>query len=702
MNEELQGVLDLLENEAGKSPHLKSTQFATGVVSLEALSSDIHDIVSQDISDTDDRLQMLIGEAVPAMESAQFEAGLIAYGRAMDPSVSLVKQRATPETKANTSIINTVGIHDTLTDVEASMESYDGKSPSKTVAFSTAYNMFGIKQDEFSELFFPTYVMSPGQSSFSISIAVESVMTEILRNDGKPDKNKFNKIALIRAYATGEGLEVDKNTVIPVSNAKSASLLATTHNKTIVHPDTKESIVTAPYLFSKDIPVLNISQSPAQLAKGIMDGTDTLDPSVTLKNVTATLDSGAEVFEFDFTGFAGTGFTATFEGESKDIGLNFKTEMFAINVSAVKTTSGVVSPSLSALGEDATAYFKVVIKGDGNMAEGDISVYLNAFELIDVKDASGTSIPLDAGVGLTVANALADLTVVGYGLEAYTTNSNQRKVGQISTVDVYTNVYTVPFRSPVSALSPINDGGHKENDGNLLGALINNAGLRTSQSAMDTLNLYVARMTAHVNNGLNIVDLPISGIARHVVDPFFEVVDVNVSNKVDSQNSTERRNDIQSVISNHIIDVVTRMASDTGYKTAHAFNKNRMNANIGVAIGVGENLRSYIDPKLEIGDGYDVKIAFTSKHAMRDKIYVTFTDLSPNRTKAPDPLSFGSFAWSPEIVTDATRTLNGAVSRQLINTPAFRHFVNLPLFAALNVTGIQNALGQVVAQRHNV
>ncbi len=669
---------------------------AIGSVSLESFSHGQIENVRLELDNFEDNIDKSV-EDLDLFAAHSKKAALVAAGRAIAPVAGTGISRKLPNVDGLSVTVEARGISDALTPTEVSVESFDGKDPAKLAAFSYTFNAFATKQDAAGELLFPTYILGADQSALAMTVDIESIQSQVLRNDVNPDRNKFNKVSLIKAYRDSSLLNDDKNALIPVKDTKSESVLHVAQTTTIVHPDTKESIATAPILFGKRVPLLGICQTPGQLAKGIMDETDAIDPAMSLKAISAERDG--EQFLFDVSTFPGSNFTYSTQGDGKDIILNLSVDGFVISLDDVKTTGKVPSPVLSALNSGMKAYYNLVIHGEANGTDGDVQAFSSAFELTSLKDANGIEVDITADPGLTAKAELDKFVLKGYVLGAFATNSNLRKTGDLLTVATMTHLYSVPFRSPITVLAPVNEGGHVSNDSKFLRTMINKAGLRTSLGAIDAIDAHAAGLKEHLSNGLLISELPSNSVSKYAVDPFYENTNIDLATKVDSQNSTERIGDVKAAITNQVKDTVQRMASTTGYTVAHKFANPGIAVKIGVAIVCGEDIEGYLDTDMDLGDKFEVRVASTPNKKMIGKFYVTFVDLSASRNEEPSALAYGINAWSPEIVAEVTRSSNGAPVRALTVTPIFKHIVLLDILAEFSLTNIQTVLGKVSAIR---
>ena len=676
---------------------------ATGLSSLKSL--------------VDQTIELVLGQeefAGATFTDAQRNAATSIAALALDPTKarqSLSKLR--PVTDDASAIIvspDSLGVEDIVDPLSLGTEAFDGEAINNALYFSITYNLMAARQDKFGEAFYPTIAIDPTVSGASIESEYISLYNEITRSStGAADAGKFKKIPIVKAIYDNNLFATDKNKVIPVSRTSNASLLLT--SEAFIDKSGSEPIQTAPMLFGKDISLLGISQTDAQLAKGVMDNTDALDRRLALEKVyfsisgTVSTVATTDMFSFDASILPHSNFTYTPQGHNKSLGLSFETSNVYVNTSSTLTTSGATSSVLGTLPANHTIVLKVSLNGKSDAQIGDITVYSNVIEVIEVRDAAGNVLPTTSADYTAIMTALTGNTKLeGYTVEAYRTNSNLRTRGQLITSDRYKEIFTVPLRSGITVLAPVNNATGDDNDAARINSQVTYAGIRTSVHAVQTLVNFADTLRNITMNG-SVADAETIGVGRYHVSTYYSESNMDVSAYVDSIKSTDRISDIQAVLVNHIKNQVLTMAIDSNYLVANGVLRGAAGGKMTVIIGTDPKTAQYLtagEDRISLGDDFDAVVVSTPNLLVRSKLFVTFGVFDGNRNTTVNPLNFGQCFWAPTITTDVVRTVNGATARELLTMPRFLHVTNLPILHVTNITGVDAALAKVTANRHNV
>jgi len=600
-----------------------------------------------------------------------------------------------------------LGVYDIMDNATLSTEAYDSQSLNNALYFSIAYNLFAAKQDAFGEGFFPTIAIDPAMSGISVVTEVTSLYNDFERTiAGEKNRSKFAKTTLAKAIYDNNLFGGDRNKIIPVSRAQNAAFLLTALNR--VDPTT--NITTAPLLMGKEANLMGISQTDAQLAKGSMDATDSLDRTLNLESIIVELTAViatvtvVEHFRVPVGMLPHSNFTYTTQGEDKDLALAFDTSDVAFLTSATKQHNGATSAILATLPVGHKVKLHIKLAGDGNTQYGDVSVYVNVVEINSILDAAGNTLATNAADYVTIDTAFQTIKVVGYEAEAYVTNSNLRKQGQLVTIDTHEQLYSVPVRSGISVMMPVNSGG---NDDSRLVGQVQTTGYRMSLDAVNTLVSFTDNLGLLTTNGAN-TDIALMGVGRHHVDAYYSEVAMDMPLAVDSESSADRGEDIREALLGTIRDEVYRAYSDSKYNVAHSMLNGGEEVAVGVIIGTSTRIKNYLTSGtgsdiIELGANFKAKVVSTANKSIGDAMYITFSNhMSADRNTKVDPISFGQCLWAPTITSDVAVSRNGATSRQVQTHPRFLHIVNLPIMVRINVVNLAGVLGKVARNTHTV
>ena len=670
--------------------------------------------LQNDISNVIDSLGSITGADAASISPAGRQAAIMIAGASLC-SVESIKESIGNYRPSAESNIATVGselfMTDTLEATDISREAFDGMQTKNALYFSVAYNLLASRQDEFGEAFFPTIVIDPMQSGLVVENTFAVIMNEVTRS-ARNDKQKYNKIPLIKAMYDSELLTADKNKCIPVyKEDRSLDDLFLADFKSI-NKDTGFDILTAPLKVGEKISLLGISQTEAMLSKGEMDNTDALDRSIQLRRVYYTIkgktgvghdQDATETFFFDAGAFAYNNFMAAPQRHSKDMILNFATTAMIIRPDEIKQANGSASEIFKDLNQPGIEIkLEVSLTGNANTEYGDITVYPNLIKIIEIKNASGDVVPATDPIYTSVNDYIQKFEIIGYTVDAYRTNSNLRTMGHLLTIDRYKQEYQIKLRSGMNMMCPINNETGRENDIDYLNTQIQATQLRTSADAVTTLIKYAESLRSNISSGVA-KELEVSGIGRYSVHPYYKNISLNLADYVDSLKSTERLDDVRAAILNKINDEVVQMDIISNYGAAHRVANNNIPTKKTIIIGTDPRIKHYLagkEDRLVLSSDLDAVIVSTYNQDIAGKIFITYGVFNNDRSTVVNPLNFGNLVWAPTIATDVIRTIGGSTRRDLMTMPRYCHIVNLPILLEINLSDIENVIGKVSINNH--
>lgn len=686
--------------------------FASSNVAKAALAMEsIEPSVARELEGSIDGLRTAL-ESVAAdqkissgLTQAQMEAGITAGVIAGNVKAFLTQPKASGIALEGMNFIATapaVAGGDVSDRMRAALESYDESENRNAAAYSIAYNMQAARQDEFGEAFFPTIVVTPDQVGFSISIRIVTVYNEV-RRQITGDINDFGRRNIIEAVIDPTILRNDQTNIVPVYRDESKQNFV---DAALVAPYTTllddEEITTAPLAMGKTFSLLGISQTEALLETGLLDASDSIDPSMILQSVYLKLKGATaaddEVVKFNVSKLPYSNFTYAVQGNYRLANLNFPTEALKLD----KTTKQV-DGSVSALLADVqtgeyTVRLGVSVSGSVNLELATTNLFASGVRVVSVQNKDGVKIALDDAAVAPIVAALTTAEVVGYDLDARRTNLNRRQRGQLLDTTWNVQTYNVPLRAPITVPRPLTSG--DQNDSSDLAALITTTRIRASNAAVDEL-LRVADVLQDFSFNKDAVgDVPaILGTGRYLVKPFFEKHVLNVAAEVDSIKSADRAADISALIVNKLRDVVYRMYRDSGYKAAADALAGGVAPMPTVIVGTDPVLSRYINVVGDLrtlGGDFVPKIVSTLNQRMAGKIVLTFGVFGEGQDGVPNPLHFGNMAWKPELTLVLPLHRNGQTSKELTVQPSFLHVTHLPVLAVIEVEGIEDVIASKV------
>ena len=640
--------------------------------------------------------------SMEGISDAALDAGVIAAMAAGDP-IAYAERFMNPS-RVSTEGVNVVdatmsgagGNLDYAAPRHASLESFDERELRNGVAFSVGFNIGGSRQTPLAEAFFPTYTVSPDQAFIDVAVKKPVVMNEF-RHAVSGKAADFGYKNLAEAY-------IDANILADVSIRNIPVVLADNSNKDFFAPAAlytpvavKQSgvdVLTAPLRMNKTIDIIGISTVPGLVGNGIMDNSDALDSSITLDAIYLSAPNAAgddtDYIRFDTSRLPRRAFSKTVEGQYREMGLQFRTESLLITPETVNTDKTAPAVLKAVKDNDWTVRVKVNVDGTANVQYGNINVYASQLEVMSIVNAAGQEVSLASGPAKALVDLLALAKFTDYDVVSSRTNSNRRTSGLQADVQEFVDRHPITLGSPLSAPAPIT----APRDGTDLQVLNSMSNVRNTNQAITTLFNYAETLKAFVAAAAKGVMPEVEGAGRYLLHkPFYEEIDLKLDEEVNSLTSSDRAEDVSALIVNTIREVAYRMYVETGYQAALDIISGGAAQAPTLLIGTDPNLVRHIwvngDPRTA-GIAFQHQIVSDLDNRLKDTIFLTFT--RQEAVAGPDPLSFGTHAWTPPLASVVNVNKNGANIRQAMVQPRNRHINHLPVLVKINVSGLTKAL----------
>ena len=634
------------------------------------------------------------------MTSAQLEAGVMIAMAAKNPAL-YARAGYTNQVKSldgsPTVSFESSGIAGNLDyRSEHSLEAFDNRVLSEMIPYSIVFNVQAACQDEFSETFYPTVVVSPDFGGMDITIDRTTVFNSVTHNpNGKT--TDWNQRNLVEAVADASILADESTALIPFFRDGEANDFFVAPG--IITPTFFKvgtvSVKTNPLKVGPEIDLLGISQHPGLFGAGIIDHTDTIDNRIFIKNLymsaTNVLDAtDVTLFKFNVARLPRNAFNKSVEGRGREMDLNFRSSALVLDGETVGTDGDL--PDILALvrANSLTVRLNLSVSGHANVEFGTVQITGAIVNIEKITDEDRKEISLTEGVGLEITRELAKLQIFGFDPSARRTNSNRRTRGLLLNNIRETERFEIPLGAPISAPSPIGS----DRDTRDLDSLIAAARIRNSNNAMTTLLNYADTLRAYVENRrLGHGHPVIEGIGRHLVVPFYEEIDLDLVSSMNNIKSKDRAEDINAVFINAIRDVIYRMYRISGYQAAMDASSSggkKPTLLVGTDNIIQRHLMVTGDSRT-FGVGFeDVKIVTSLDARIDNKIVLALTRGGVNGQV--DPLGFGCMAWIPELTSSIVVQRDGATYQEAMVQPRSRHINNLPIMAVINVTGLSDVM----------
>lgn len=574
------------------------------------------------------------------------------------------------------------------------MEAFNDKELREHLPFSILFNIFASRQDDFSEMFFPTTVVPPDQAGLDVTVARMQVFNEV-RHAASGNKVDFGKRNLIDAAVDHTILADEHTRLVPVVQQDGSST-AKFVDAAVLAPFSVQvgqyAVPTSALKIDEEIDLIGISQYQPLLGAGVIDHSDDVDARVALDDLFLVLGA-SKAIKFPVNRLARSAFNKTVEGNSRATGLQFTSADLVIDKDT-KAADGTTIAGLSAIASgEYTVRLGLNVSGELNVEYGNVKVWAASVSVASIQDANGNTVPTSGGAGATIVAALAGLKVAGYTLRANRTNANRRTRGHLLDTVYETQRYTIPLGSPLSITSPVTtDGGRDAADQK---ALIAAARMRNSNNAVTAI-FAIADQLREATKGPKLPVGHVSGVGglgRFLVDAFFEEHELDLVQSINSIKSQDRALDISATLVNAVRDIAYRMYQSTKIQPAI----DAMTGTAGEApillVGTDQVLIRHLlvnGDSRTFGTVFDKAVVKASTdRRMYGKIVIS---MSRAGAEGPDPLTFGTHGWMSELIATMPVSRNGQVSKEATVQPRTLHINNMPVLAIINVKGLAKVL----------
>lgn len=574
-------------------------------------------------------------------------------------------------------------------------ESYSEAPLKELLSWSILFNAASARQDAFAEAWYPTVVVTPSEAGIALSVARSMVVNSPLHKlDGKP--NDFNRRNLIEAARNPAILEDESTRIYPVVY-EDGSVDDFFVDPALVQPRVVVidgfDVRTAPLKFGEKIGLINISTPDFLRSTGVMDLTDAVGNGSRLDKVYVKI--GSDVLAYNTRGLPYSGFVKSQEGSTRKVQLFFETEELVLTGDSL-TVSGT-APAVAALlkANDLTARIALSVTGSLDTQTSVLNLQGVYQGLASLLDKDGNPVGISDGVGKQVADALKAGEALCFELFAVRTNENRRQRGLLLDQLEERFIYTIPLTSPISVPSPIGSSRPAQH----LEALIAAQRMRCSNDAVTSLINFAGQLNDYMAGVRKKGAVPTIGAAgRLLVQPFYEKIEIDALQVVQSIKDKDRAQDIASLLTNTIKDLGVRMLIQSAYPAALAATLTGSKVPkliVGTDNLIAQHLMVQGDLRTFGVIFKDPVIVATLNEKMDGRIFVGLT--RENQTNIPDVLQFGWHAWIPELVSVVPVSRYGQTSNEAMVQSRYLHINNLPILGEIVVKNLSAALVERLA-----
>jgi BMFP domain-containing protein YqiC len=583
------------------------------------------------------------------------------------------------------------------------LESFDERELHNALPYSVAFNVYASRQDDLSETFFPTTVVTPDQAGIDLTVSRLLVFNEVIHSiTGK--KAEFNKKNIIDAYADYTILGDENTRLIPVllADASNAAVFAPAAVAASFYLELKGNLVhTAPLLMNQEIDLLGLSNDQYLIGLSVIDNTDSMDARITLDNLYINFGgANSKSVRFPTARFPRSAFVKSVEGNFREMNLQFITNNLVVSKDTVfnDLSAAAFLPAEITSG-GYVARLAVTVNGVANVEFGNIRLFPSQVSVDSVQDANGDDVDLTTGAGANIVTALAQASATAYDLHAYRTNLNRRERGLLSDTTYETERYTIPLASPISAPSPI----VAARDASDLKSLITICRVRNSNNAVTALLNYADTLRSYVQNAPRNNDsasaiVGIQGMGRYLVKPYYKEINLDLAEATSNIKSYEKAADIAMALVNSVRSLSYDAYQKSYYQPAMDAVTGGSGETPTLVIATDQVLVRHLmvsGDSRTFGTMFD---KFLVKSSPDKRLYNTIIgSFIREGVSGPDPLTFGTHAWIPELTSSVTVSRNNATVKEAMVQPRTLHICNLPVMFKINVQNLEQVLGERIA-----
>ena len=686
------------------SSAVSDKRIATLAIATENLGEAGTQTLTASYNNIESSLKAVAQEGKIAVESFQLEAATMAGMLATDPRLALeARFRSAPEG----AVIMGSGVPDSRPERGYALEAYDERDNRNSQLHSVIFNLLAPKQDEFGETLFPTIIVSPNEQGVTLAMKLFYVFNDFKRSTSGALAN-YGRKNIIRAYADTKILKNDLTKGVPVLRDGGADDNSDKFVDVADVPAWTEdlgssiSVTTGALKVDQKVDLIGISQTNELLASGVMGPTDSLDTFLRLKTIYIKVVDGAntDVIALDVSALPGSTYTFAPQGNYRRMILALDTDSLVLSPDTTK----INGQPLTALTELAThkARVQLTINGSASLDKGDGIVNGGQLELVALRNAADALVT--NGTFTALAAKLASAEVLGYVTEFYRANSNLRQRGQLVDTQTEYRVIPVNFRSPLSILAPTSR--DAADDSSALQTLIMTTGIRISNEAVNAVNRFLTQLKGYKAVADTAGNLPeMTAIGHYLVKPVYFEETVELDKTVNTLRSADKFKDIRASLLEKIRYYATEMFRTSEYGAALQVMSGNTAQKPTVIVATDPLLHNYLIQDGDIrtlGENFEVKIVSTLADGMAGKIVVTFGVFDQTRNTAVNPLNFGNMLYSPEVVVNLPISRDGQTSKELMVSPRFAHYVNLPVATLLNVSGLPKVLNKTAIDNNPI
>lgn len=680
---------------ASLSQHLEAiqveSQYAGQEITQAAVSMESNHEQDMIINSVANDLRSLIKDketkAGFSFEEYQIDAGVIAGIISADPKTLVQSKLRVPEHRGT--LNQAAGIDGPL-GRQFSMESYNEADIRSFQKSSVIFNLQASAQTPFAKMFYEPILLDPTEAGLTFPITLTLVFNEYMHStDGSAVKPGRRNV--VRGFVNPKILENKLTALVPVVRDSEKG----NNTKYFVDPalvaPRQESlgggivVNTAPLKVDEEVNLIGISQTNRALNSGIAGFTTTIAPAIRLRSVYAKF--GGEVYEIPTYDLPGSVFAPAQQGDSRRVELTLDTRSAVIKAETLLENGE--KPTENADLWDYNIRIGFFLTGYVVLDRGATRIGKSITQLVSVTDQNNK--PVSKEVQEKIAAIVDAGEIIGYVLDASSENLDLRQNGLLIESKTHNMMVTVPYRHPISSVTSTYEG-QTDTDKSLtdLVALHNmaadGAAVERLFEVADTLRNY----TAIPDDQGDFPMLECVGALAGIIPTYYED-QISAASLVDGTRSANRAEDIKAALLEYIHVIAMNLIEKSEYIAVAKALTGNDKFKPTIIVGTDIVLHSYLSGKFGCEferEEYDIKFEKTVNQDVRGKIFISMSHAAEGNSTTLNPLGFGNYIYSPELVSNLNKSVDGQHSRYLTVTPRYLHVWNLPILAVVTVTDV--------------
>jgi hypothetical protein len=558
-------------------------------------------------------------------------------------------------------------------------ENFDNADPEAVMAINFEVNASEQVQDPSVEEFFPTIEVDPAVAALKVTLSTTYLQNSRKRLIGAP---ALESTPLITAMFDLNG-PLGKNELNLVPVVMDGGHIVTEFKKSVVHPETGETIETGPFELGVAVDVIAESQTDVMLTDGVFDEKTILATLPTVESVAVETTSkdadGNDVTDYvnlDVSGLEGVVWKDGVTGREQSIELKINGSK-RFNLAQLSAYDGSETKGLSNLSVDYSVEINFLVDGEGSL-QAPLTARVSGVQLVGVYDAAGKLVANDANDDVTaIVAAVNSISPKGINYALFIPNKALEKDGSYLVSKTYTKILEIVPMKPQSIESTILKG-ITINDNLDINNLIAYTYSIATVAGLITLDKSIAKWKTDIAGNVPLSATGITFPLVELVDAYFTSEEFRVKDMMDSVESGTKRDALKSAFEDFIGIRFENMTLVTGYGRV----ANEAKIAYKPSLMVPPALIAAIGNTVTI-NGQEVKMVSNVAKEFRDRVICAISTVDNSEKTAP--YRFGTFVKSPALVGE--RVTNSVAKVTVV--PYGKHHVTLPISFEITMPDIE-------------